>query len=199
MRIKRDVFAVASGVRAADGTKAEPEQQPTRTLIETSMPINTPQGAASMPMLLTHDAPAGEAAQALSARCISCKWFRRRAWAQLVEECDFPTAPLMKRQAINEVRSALLLTKNASITEPGEDKDGDFDVEHVMRTHMGLCEALSNVRKDYVVVHMTGCCPDDVKSPSQPVGYFTPRNSDVKKAIDAHRDEVLNKAAGKIQ
>ena len=199
MKIRRDVFAVASGVRAeGTGEKAEPEQAPTQIIQETTMPaaLKTGGNVGNMKMLVTHEAPAGEMAQALAAKCVRCKWFRNKAWRQLVEECDFPTAPLMKRQAINEVRSALLLTRNAAIVEQGE-VDGDFDVEHVMRAHMGLCEALSSLKKDYMVVHKDGCCPEEVKGPQAPVGYFTPKDSEARKEAEAVRDNVLLAAAGK--
>lgn len=205
MKIRREVFAVASGARTAGGEKGEPEQQPTRIIHETNMNVtlNT-NGAAGtaghvgkMRTLVTHEASAGEMAEELAARCSRCKWYRRKAWQDLVTECDFPTAPLMKRQAINEVRSALLMTRNAAIIDQGE-SEGDFDVEHVMRTHMGLCEALSSLKKDYVVVHKDGCCPDEVKTPPQPAqGYFTPRDSEAKKEAAAARDAVLMAAAGK--
>lgn len=205
MKIKRDVFKVAHGVRATDGSKGEPEQQPTRIINETSMEVALKSDGVAgkaghvgrMKLLVTHDAPAGEMATELAARCSRCKWFRAKAWRQLVEECDFPTAPLMKRQAINEVRSALLLTRNAAIVEQGE-VDGDFDVEHVMRAHMGLCEPLTSMKKDYVVVHKDGCCPEEVKTAQAPQGFFEPRNSEARKEAEAQRDSVLRAASGKV-
>lgn len=215
MRIRRDIFAVANGVRAEDGTKAEPEEQPTRSIIEGTMPATLgTSGAAgaagsggNMKLLITHDAPAGEMAAELAARCAGCRNFKRKAWRQLVEECDFPTAPLLKRQALNEVRSALLLTRNAKISEAGSDGDGDFDVEGVLRTQMGLCSVLSDIKKDYVVVHQIGCCPqtttDDsnkviaVKTPAQPTGYFIPRDAEARAEAMKKRDAVLLTAAGK--
>ena len=102
----------------------------------------------------------------------------------------------MKRTAINEVRSALLQTRNATIRDQGE-VDGDFDVETVMRAHMGLCASLSELKKDYVVVHQDGCCPDEVKDPQRPMGLFEPRDSEAKKDAQAVRDNVLLAAAGK--
>jgi hypothetical protein len=191
-------------VRAADGTKGEPEQQPTRTLVQSTMAASLRTSGAggaagqvgNIPLLITHDAPAGEMASVLAARCSRCAWYRNKAWKNLVAECDFPTSPLMKRQAINEVRSALLLTRNAAIIDQGE-VEGDFDVEHVMRAHMGLCEALSSVKKDYVVVHKDGCCPEEVKNAGQPSGYFKPRDSEAKKEAQAVSDRVLLTANGK--
>lgn len=206
MKIRREVFAVATGVREAKtGEKGEPEQQPTRILRETSMNVtvngngvNGAHGATlgRMKAIVTHDAPAGEMAEDLAARCVRCKWFRVKAWQDLVTKCDFPTAPLMERQAINEVRSALLLTRNAAIIDQGE-VEGDFDVEHVMRAHMGLCEALSSMKKDYVVVHKDGCCPEEVKNAQAPAGYFKPKNSEAKKEAQAMSDRVLLAANGK--
>jgi hypothetical protein len=68
----------------------------------------------------------------------------------------------------------------------------------VMRVHMGLCEPLSQVKKDYVVVHKDGCCPDEVKNAqTAPQGYFTPRDSEARKEAAAARDAVLLAAAGK--
>lgn len=209
MKIKRDVFAIAHGVRDEKGNKGEPEEQPTRTLIESTMTAGLSTGgeSTSIPLLITHDAPAGEMARELAARCKRCKHFKRKAWQNLVEECDFPTAPLMKRQAINEVRSALLLTRNAQITEPGE-IDGEFDVEHVMRQHMGLCAALSDLKKDFVVVHQEGCCPESsadhmgkvwpLKTAQQPVGLFVPRDGEAKKEAASTYDGVLKQAQGKL-
>lgn len=207
MKIRREVFAVAHGVRDAEtGAKAEPEQQPTRILHQTQMDMSLKNSGAAgaagkvgtIPLIVTHDAPAGEMAQEMAARCIRCKWFRQKAWQGLVAECDFPTAPLMKRQAINEVRSALLLTRNAAIIDQGE-ANGDFDVEHVMRAHMGLCEALSSVKKDYVVVHQDGCCPEEAKVPPNPTqGFFKPRDSEARKEAMAAYDSVLQAANGKI-
>src|SRR5262249_13358362 len=133
MKIRREVFAVAAGVRDTKGDKGEPEQQPARIVHEGSrdttrhVPGAGGKGVVgNMRTLITHDGPAGEMAVDLAARCVRCKWFRRKAWQDLVAECDFPTAPLMKRQAINEVRSALWMTRNAAIVEQGE-VDGDFD------------------------------------------------------------------------
>jgi len=216
MRIKREVFAVAHGVRRADGQKGEPEEQPTRVALETAIPVSLSAGGAAGPAgptgktmrgVITHDAPAGELAQELAAKCGRCKHMRRKAWQALVAECDFPTAPLMKRQAINEVRSALLLTKNAKIAEQGADAEGDFDVENALRSHMGLCSVLSDIRKDYVVVHQLGCCPQTqtaadgsvvaVKTKAQPVGFFQPRDSEARKEAEATRDNILNAASGK--
>lgn len=207
MKIRREVFSVASGVRDAEtGEKAEPEQQPTRILhqtsMETSLNVNGAAGQAgkvgTIPLIVTHDAPAGEMAQEMYARCSRCKWFRQKAWQALVAKCDFPTAPLMERQAINEVRSALLLTRNAAIYDQGE-VNGDFDVEHVLRTHMGLCEPLSSLKKDYVVVHQDGCCPEEVKRPpNPPQGFFKARDSEARREATAAYDSVMQAANGKI-
>lgn len=196
MRIRREVFAVAKGVTDTEGQKGEPEQQPTRLQVESKMAISAGGQASTIPMYITHDAPAGEVARELAAQCSRCRFFRKRAWQQLLSECDFPTAPLMKRQAINEVRSALLMTRNAAITEPG-DVDGDFDVETVMKSHMGLCEPLSNLKQDYVVVHMSGCCPEEVKNPASPVGYFQPRDRKARKEAAAVYDNVMKAASDK--
>lgn len=216
MRIKREVFAVAHGVRRADGQKGEPEEQPTRVSLETSIPVSLSAGGAAgapgptgklMRGVITHDAPAGELAQELAAKCGRCKHLRRAAWQKLVAECDFPTAPLMKRQALNEVRSGLLLTRNAAIAEQGADPEGDFDVENALRSHMGLCSVLSDIAKDYVVVHQLGCCPQVqkaadgsttvVKTKERPIGFFQPRDSEARKEAEATRDSILNAAAGK--
>jgi len=200
MKIRREVIQIASGVRdARDGTKGEPEQQPIRQVIELAggAPVTSADASGgpavvrgTLPVTMTQEMSADELVRLMNTQCRACKNFDRHGWLDLMRKADHPMAPKFARDAMNQVRAGLLMNGNVAIIDKATDQDGDFNPDHVMANHMGLCRALGALRNDYVVVHMVGRCPDGHEH------LFEARRAANAEA-SATRDDILNKAQGR--
>ena len=198
MKIRRDLLQIASGVREADGTKAEPEQQPVQRVIETSAGANVSgQHVGQLPVRFVSEMSAGELANVQSRTCATCKHFDHKAFQNVLRNADAPAAPLEKRQAVNEIRSALLMSGNANLNEMHSGLDGDFDVEAALKS-CGVCQILTHLDNDLNVFHPTASCPAHTITPTQPHGYYQPKDRAAKKEASQQRDAILRQAQGKV-
>ena len=198
MKIRRDLLQIASGVRHADGTKAEPEQQPVQRVIETTA-ATTAGGSnvGQMPVRFVSEMSAGELAQTASRTCSTCKHFDHALFQKVLRNADHPAAPLEKRQAVSEIRAALLMSGNANLNDMHSGLDGDFDVEAAMKS-CGVCRALTQRDDDLNVFHPLASCPAHVISPTSPHGFYVAKDNAAKKEASQNYDAVLRQAQGKL-
>ena len=141
--------------------------------------------------------PGPEAFLANGVRVHNCKHFDHKAFQNVLRNADAPAAPMEKRQAVNEIRSALIMSGNANLNEMHSGLDGDFDVEAALKS-CGVCQILTHLDNDLNVFHPTASCPAHVITPTQPHGYYQPKDRAAKKEASAQRDAILRQAQGKI-
>jgi hypothetical protein len=200
VRIKSDLLQIRSDARHADGTKAEPEEQPAARIIETDASVThgtTPTNQ-TMRTQIVAESTAGQLANSLSHSCGQCKWFDNRGFQEAIRKSDHPAAPLEARQAVNDIRAALLMTGNATMESKHIGMDGDTDVEAMLMA-CGFCKALTEHYKEDVIVYPLSSCPEEVRTPTQPNGYFQPANRGAVKAGNLVRDDILKRASGKVK
>ena len=197
MKIKNDMIKIQTAAMDAQGNKLEPEAQPAARVISTDANVNgTNQkalGALNSEIVL--QTTAGEIANGVRRQCFQCKHFDTDAFRQYRRNCE--VSPHMdKRREINAIRAALLETQNVRIAERHVDKDGEMDAEHALQ-FLGICHPLTEIHSDAVVVYPIGTCPDEVCTPSQPNGLFTPKSSEADRQSAKSFDEIMLRAAGK--
>lgn len=198
MKIRRDLLRIGTGAVMADGTKAEPEQQPVQRIIESSAGATAGgAGVGQLPVRFVSEMSAGELSAVASRTCQHCKHFDHKAFQRVLQVADSPASPFEKRQAVNEIRAALLMSDNANLNDSHSGLDGDFDVEAALNA-CGVCQALTALDNDLNVMHPTASCPAHVMSPTQPHGLFQPKDRAAKKEASRSYDQVLGQAQGKI-
>lgn len=189
MKIRRDFFRVAVGGRNEDGTKAEPEEQATARVLHVDS--ETTHGGAptskNMATEVVAYATAGEVAAVQSRQCQTCKHFDRTGWNKLVNDAEHGTHE--ERFAINQVRGELMANGLADTEDVPE-------VEGMLHA-MGKCHALSAAQKDLIVVHPESSCPGEICTPTQPRGFYQPRDRAHAKIGQRTRDQILQAAQGK--
>lgn len=208
MKIKSEFLSINRHETTPDGTKVEPEQQPAARIIETEAAATLRgSGAAgtdgqkvgALPARFIFETTAGEAAQKVRTLCAGCKHFRRKAWNQFVDAADSPGAPMERRMLINEVRFAIESQQSEEVramhtveTEAGP----EMDVEHALRS-LGFCGALSEHKKDQIIVHPLGSCPTEVATKERPHGFYEPKSLAHERKANIEYDNILKTAAGK--
>lgn len=203
------MLQIGTGMLAVDGTKLEPEQQPVRRVVTIDAPVDlrgTGQVVGSIPTeVVTENRTADDVARGFTHLCGNCKWFRNHEWVRDLRNADSPMAPLERRRAINEIRGALLTTRNADLASMHEGQDGDLDVEAALH-QLGYCKALYDMFKNQnmsnedatVLVHPLSCCPTDVRKANPPGGFFTPKDGEARRVGSQNYDRILRKAEGKV-
>ena len=199
MKIRRDLLQIASGVREVDGTKAEPEQQPVQRIIETTAPatFGGAETGGQLPVRFVSEMSAGELASTVSRTCSTCKHFDHAMFQRVLRNADHPASPIEKRQAVSEIRAALLMSGNANLNAQHSGLDGDFDVEAALNS-CGVCRVLTEKDNDLNVFHPTASCPAHTISPTSPHGFYTPKDRVAKKEAAQTYDAVMRQAQGKI-
>lgn len=211
MKIRKDILQVGSGMLSVDGTKLEAEQQPVRRVLTVDAPVTHGSGpgngrnvGAIATEIVTENQSAIDVATHRMSLCGNCKWFRNPEWIRDLNNADSPLATIERRRMVNEIRGALLTTRNANLAEMHEGQDGDLDVEAALR-QLGYCKALFETFKNMgnsnedatVLVHPLSCCPDDVRKQMPPHGFYEPKDREAKKVGTANYDRIMSKASGK--
>jgi hypothetical protein len=184
-------------------------------------PVTTPDGA---PVKMKHNlqvvtqTDVGTLATGFRYSCQHCKHFDRPGGQQILRAMN--QSPHMEnRFALNQIRAALLDTKNAMLQEVHTNPmDGDMDVEHAL-SFLGACRAMTEIFSaeagefDPVLVYPTGGCPvnykeDGTVDEDNPVrtnggeaisNLFEPRDSATKKIAAAGYDAMLRQAVEGIK
>lgn len=198
MKIKQDLLRVTAGGVKADGTVGEPEEQTVQRVMLTDGEATTTDGkiSGSMNTAVVVESQVSEFVRAVRSPCAGCKHFDNKSFLAFFEKADHPAAPIHVRESMNELRGILLQTYNAQVQSMHAGQDGDMDVEHAIRA-MGYCRALTEIEKDYVVVHPLSTCPDGVVTPERPTGFFQPRDNEAERIGNKAYDAIMNRAAGK--
>lgn len=200
MEIKDVKFNIAAGARELDGTKLEPEQQPARIILDTSATVSnkaqTAGGQIAAQVVIERDV--NEFIEKQTKTCSECAHFNRTNWQKILRRNDDPLAPKEARQMINNVRSSLLMSQNATIGADKYEAGGEPDIESVMHA-MGTCNAIrdivgaANELTEGAVLHPSCTCPGEYVNATNPSGLFKPKNR-----TSVMREEILRAAQGKI-
>jgi len=197
--IKSDMLHIQHHSAADDGSKIEPEQQPAQRVIEADGEVEMRSGGVvgSMPVRIISDMTAGSLAMVVRSRCRTCKNFDRTSWRKMVRKADEVDAPAIEKASAMMVRDALLMTDNADVIDANtvSPTEPDFDVEAALNS-MGICHALTEFKRDLIVVHPLSGCPTEVATPERQEGFYTPRSNEAERLAQAKYDEVMRAAQG---
>lgn len=208
MKIKSEFLSVSSLGVDKDGRKLEAEEQPVMNVIATTAQATLRNAGVvgSLPTQIVAHSQASEMASAKGRQCYGCKWWAHHQWLRAVNDAEGPAGTHEDRQTINDVRAALLGGGGAKLANEYQDQDeGGVEVEAALHA-MGICHALTEHErkvdpamgpKEWVVTFPTASCPLSVVTPTQPYGFFKPRDAEAERMMGANRDAVLFQAAGK--
>ena len=190
---------------AVEGTGIEPEEAPARRVqslpLEITLAPRLPdvelrhgRPALNFPGALTvlrktapvtSEMTAGEVAGLLRERCARCVNFRNDLW--IATKRVWENAPITnaRRQGLVAMVNQLARAVN----------DGLPSIEDLARANYdlggwGVCAALSEERKDLVVVHPEACCPDGID-------YYRDRDLPMKREASAAFDCIMRMAQGR--
>lgn len=199
MKIKADLLRVKVRQFNDINEKVEPEQQTVQRVLQTDaeVSLNTARNktVGLINSEIVYETTAGEMARAMRHPCFSCKNFNKRAWRELFVSMAADTAPMEKRQELNNIRAALLTTKNAKLQDRHVSQEGDMDVEHAI-SQLGICMPLTEIHGEPVVVHPTGGCPPEVCGATNPDGFYKSKDLDADKMGSKTFDNVMRLAQG---
>jgi hypothetical protein len=194
---------VATGVRAADGSKLEPEEQPARIVRGLEAPVKVGRGpfdpeARSVGTIggaLTEETDAISAAQHLATRCALCVNWRRRDWQRLRVAWSDPSNHA-GAEILNRIRGELMTQEHAGA--PGMDNGPEtLDVEHAIAEAIAICGPLTEIEGEVTLTFYSGGCPthDAHGRPLQPM--FAPAGAEGRRASTRAYDSILRMAQGK--
>lgn len=200
LRIKADLLKVRSVPFDEGGQKVEPEQQPAARImvVDGGAPVDmnrTGKHVGSIPAQIIAETTAGEVANTMRSKCFQCKNFNMAAWKKLRLLWGNSSDPDVF-QKLNRVRYALLTTQNPEVARRSEGIDGDFDAEHAI-SQLGICEPLSEINRDPVIVSPISTCPDEVCTKDAPRGLFVPKDKEHERLGSAAFDQIMRMAEGK--
>ena len=190
---------------AVKGTGLEPEEAPARRVQELPLEISLAPAlpdvemrhgrpALNFPgaipivkkaMPVTSEMTAGEVAQLLRERCARCVNFRNDLWQSTKRVWE--GAPLENSRRLGLTKMVVQLARTTCETTPTE-----LDYARANRDleGWGVCSALSEERKDLVIVHPEACCPDGID-------YYRDRDLPMKREASAAFDSIMRLAQGK--
>jgi hypothetical protein len=200
MKVKKEYFAFASGQRDASGQKLEPEQQTAAHVVQVSIPATgslSGQHRGEVSGAIIVEQTAQEMALKVAGRCGHCKHFDHANCQNHLRAMDHPGATIEQRQQVNQMRAGLIETQNAALHDRHMGHDGEMDVEHALAS-LGYCRVLSEVMNEETVVHPLSFCPNEIRTPEMPMGYFQPKDQENARAGSAKYDEIMQRAAGRI-
>jgi len=192
---KGEKVEIGSGFREEDGTKIEPELQPVKKIIvsETTVDIGSgPDGGqrvGALPLAITSEMPAIEAADMLTSLCHACIFWRPDEWPRV--------RATLTPQEIGALRATLLAKTSDEIPQLDDGNDDFYALDHAMSdgTH-GVCKALSDMAGDDVVTFYTATCPDTAPN-GAPLGLLFKPKSEARRAVMRGRDAILLTASGR--
>lgn len=167
-------------------------------VISTDIPAGMQGGrqVGTIPGEVIFESTAGKMAGAIRNPCFSCKFFNRPAWLKLKAAWDDPTAPIDKRKQLNGIRAALLESNNARIGEKSQTLEGELDVEHALGL-LGICQPMTEIDGNPVIVYPQASCPDTVCTPQQPEGFYLAKDRDADRMGSEAYDKIMRLAVGK--
>lgn len=185
---------IAHGVRADDGTKLEPEEQPVRRVIATTADVKhgvNPTGAA-LRTSLTTEMNADEASRIMSEKCHLCAHWRPDEWPAVKRKLQStPDGQAM----LNRIRGEMLAGGAAAF--PGMENGDDLaDVEHALGS-AGVCKALSDLFRDDMITMPDATCPETDPHGQPLPTLFVARRGDARRAATSTRDTILRTAQGR--
>jgi hypothetical protein len=210
MKIRGDLLKISSGALNVKGEKLEPEEQLVRREVTVDSQVNLGPGLGGgkkvgvIPTKIVTETTAGAQAQKGLFLCGNCKHFSNAEWRRDLKNADGPDAAIEKRRAVNQIRAALLQTQSPKIAERSMGKDNDFDVEHALH-ELGYCRALyaffkhmnKSNQEAVTLVHPESSCPQDVKSETNPEGFFEYASEEAKQLAAKNYDKIMQMAQGK--
>lgn len=200
MKIKKEFFHIASGQRDMQGQKLEPEQQTAAHVVQVSIPavgMMSGQHRGEVSGAIVVEQTAQEMALKVAGHCGHCKHFDHVNCQHHLRAMDHPGASLENRQQVNQIRAGLIETQNAALQDRHTGHDGEMDVEHAL-SQLGYCRVLSEVMGEETIVHPLSFCPNEIRTPEAPMGYFQPKDQENARAGSKAYDEIMQRAAGRI-
>ena len=201
MKVKSDQILIDTATNNPDGSPREPEEAPAARVILTDAEVSngasaeTPSG--SIPASIVLESTAGEMATGFRYTCMNCKHFNAHAWSRLHQAWRMAPNDSIDAQQLNAIRAGLLTTQNADLASLHNDGQNYLDVEGAVQA-LGVCEPLSEIDGDIIIVHPLGGCPEMVRSPMKPQGLFDARDLDAEKRGSAVFDGLMRKAQGNV-
>lgn len=188
MKIDNQLLRIQALPYDEKGEKLEPEAMPAERILLSESPMlgnidRMEHG--NLPVKVTVQGTAGQFANNLRSMCAQCKHFDNLNW-------------LKRKQQLENSGEGVRLLNNMHWELMNQGLDNDHDREQALGM-MGYCKAISEMQKDDVLVHLTGGCPPEYCTPSQPNGFFDDVNFDSKRIADKAYDSVMKQAEGKPQ
>jgi len=185
----------------------EPEEAPTRRVVDLNTNISLaptlpevvesqgrpalrfdgsiPVATVATPM--TSEMPMGEVAALLRHRCVRCLYFRSDLWRETMR--IWASAPEKSGRRIGLDRMILQIARACT---DGGTLPSLMDLklaERDLRT-WGICEALTDERKDLFFVHPEACCPDEIDR-------YKDGSREARKAASKVFDRLMRLAQGR--
>ena len=134
---------------------------------------------------VTTELPAGEVATLLRARCAGCVNFRSDTWNETMRV--WRNAPITnpRRRGLADMIRHL-----AHACVDGTPSTDDLKRAAIDLTGWGVCVALTEERKDLILVHPDACCPDGI-------AYYRDRDHTSERAGSAVFDRIMRMAQGR--
>jgi hypothetical protein len=192
MEVKSELLRV--GMQVDGGTKAEPEEVGVQRVLLGNVPAGLHTGGAvgSIRGEIVAETTVGQLANQARHPCFTCLHFNNPAWMRL--KSAWWQGTMQQRQTLNEIRAHLVAQGCAAFHDRHTGQDGELDVEHALNM-LGVCEPLSEIKKDAIMVYPTNGCPDEVCSPTAPHGLYVPLNKDAERMGSQAFDSIMKLAA----
>ena len=198
LRIKSDLLKVRHVPFDLKGDKVEPEAQPAARVISTDSEVTMNMrgnSVGAIPTQIIAETTAGEVAETMRAKCFLCKRFDSKAWNQ-IRKLWGNSADKDTFEKLNKIRYALLTMRNNEALSPSIDRGGDLDVEHAL-AQLGICQPLTELNRDLVIVSPLSTCPDNVCTKDNPKGLFVPKDKEHERLGNTAFDKIMRMAEGK--
>jgi hypothetical protein len=150
--------------------------------------------AGAIPMTVEAAMPAEHVASAVRSLCYTCKHFNPDHFQKLRAVWERGTPE--QRNALRNIRVALLTTGNSKLADYSPDEEGQLDADEALSL-MGTCSALTVLHNEPVVTHPLSCCPEEVTDPMHPDGFHKPKGIAEERQGNAMYDDVMRKAQNK--
>jgi len=190
---------------AVKGSGFEPEEAPARRVQSVPLTVNLSNGSPqvtekagrpaldfphAIPILrarlpVTAELTAGEVAGLLRERCARCVHFRNHDWQETKKVWGNAPIASSRRQAY-----IAMVKQYASAVCEGTPGLRDLVEASFAMNLWGTCDALSEHRSDFVIVHPEATCPDGLF-------FYQDRDKAAKREANVVYDEIMRKAQGR--